>query len=187
MLLRKTLGGPKEDEAFLKKRMLLLSVQLLPPHWFMELLHVDLWSTFPYYVYGRLNLVYHHRFHFIALPTFTTDFISHISFNYTSHFYHKFHFQGSCCLHHKFHLRATSIADFILTSRVKLMADFILLMNQVSCHSTRYFHHKFHIIDFITLHTLTTDIISAHFIIAADFITFHSVATSIADFILFAT
>ena len=76
MLLPKTLRWPKEDETLLKKLKLLSSLQFLPPHWFTELLHVDLWSSFPSYVYGRLYLIYYHRFHSIALPTFTINFIS---------------------------------------------------------------------------------------------------------------
>ena len=140
MLLPKTLGWPKEDETFLKKLMLLLSLQLL--------------------------LHFHITFMADCISFSITDFIllhylhsPYISFDYISYFYHKFHFQDSCCLHHKFHLAATSIADFILdvtdfilTSRVTLMEDFILLTTLVSFHTTSYFHHKIHITDFILLH-----------------------------------
>ena len=38
--------------------------------------NVDIRSPFPYDVYGGLHLIYYHRFHFIALPTFTINFIS---------------------------------------------------------------------------------------------------------------
>ena len=143
--------------------MLLLSLQFLPPCWFTELLDVDLQSSFLCYIYGRLYIIYYNRFYYIALrvPTFNTDFTSHISFNCTSYFYQKFHYQDSCCLYHKFHLAATFIADFIsnitdfiFTSRVLLKSDFIVWTthDQVLYHSMSYFHRKFHITDFISLH-----------------------------------
>ena len=112
-------------------------------------LHID--SRSSYFIYGRLYLIYYHRFHFIALPTFTINFISWTAAAFVTSF-------------------ISDVADFILTSRVTPMADFILLTTLVSCHSTSYFHQiSFQLISFIAADLITLHSVA---ISIADFILF---------------